>query len=243
MYSEEFESYFRLLWLLVLFVSVLITCLCYLYIAMRKARRKESESLVSFSLVLEGQEAERQRIAAELHDTVLPNLKDNTVAARVREICGHLMPPDFTRFNLKDSLVSLGDSFVKRTGIKCIVEIADDLDLGFLGTEQQLQLYRIVQEAFNNIGKHSNATQSMLIARNGGLSSASDTAVKQTAPQFVLLSVSDDGAGLKDLGNGGFGMRIMRQRASLLGARLDFISEEGNGCMVCEEIPRSEGKL
>jgi two-component system NarL family sensor kinase len=243
MYSEEFESYFRLLWLLVLFVSILITFLCYLYLAMRKARQKESESMASFSLVLEGQEAERQRVAAELHDTVLPNLKDNAVAARVREICGHLMPPDFNRFNLKDSLVSLCDSFVKQTGIKCIVEIAEDLDWTFLGAEQQLNLYRIVQEALNNVGKHSRATQSMLVVRKGG----TDLSSSPKPFQSILLSVSDDGVGLKNLrgsagDDGGFGMRIMRQRAALLGAHIDFISEEGNGCMVCVEIKRSEEK-
>jgi two-component system NarL family sensor kinase len=226
MYSEEFESYFRLLWLLVLFVSVLISFLCYLYLAMRKARQKESESMESFSLVLKGQEEERQRIAAELHDTVLPNLKDNTVSSRVREICSSLMPPDFSRFNLKDSLVSLGDSFVKRTGINCIVEIADNLDFSFLNGERQLQLYRIVQEAFNNVEKHSRAAQAMLVARNSGAD-----------PSSLLLSVSDDGIGLKDAGKSGFGMRIMRQRAALVGAKIDFISEEKNGCMVCIEIP------
>ena len=55
MYPDEFESYFSLLWLLVLFVGILMVFLCYLYLAMRTARRKESENMESFSLVLEGQ--------------------------------------------------------------------------------------------------------------------------------------------------------------------------------------------
>ena len=227
MYPDEFESYFSLLWLLVLFVCFLMVFLCYLYLAMRTARRKESENMESFSLVLEGQEAERQRIAADLHDTVLPNLKDKAVAARVREICGLLMPPDFTRFNLKDALVSLGDYFIRQTGIACIAEIDDRLDCSFLNAEQQLHLYRIVQEAFNNIGKHSRAAQAVLVARNGSLRGS------------LTVSVSDDGLGLDNAGKTGFGMRIMRQRAALLGAHIDFISEAGNGCMVRLEIVRA----
>jgi two-component system NarL family sensor kinase len=69
----------------------------------------------------------------------------------------------------------------------------------------------------------------MLVARKGG-----------TASSSVLLSVSDDGIGLKDAGKSGFGMRIMRQRAALLGANINFISEEGNGCMVCVELTENK---
>ena len=236
MYPDEFESYFSLLWLLVLFVGILMGFLCYLYLAMRTARRKESENMESFSLVLEGQEAERQRIAADLHDTVLPYLKDTSVAARVREICGLLMPPDFTRFSLIDALVSLGDFFVRQTGITCAAEIQDGLDCSFLSAEQQLHIYRIVQEAFNNIGKHSRATQAILVARNGESPGELPGELPGKLPRSLIVSVSDDGLGLHNAGKTGFGMRIMRRRAELLGAHIDFISEAGNGCMVCIKI-------
>ena len=229
MYPDEFESYFSLLWLLVLFVCVLLAFLFYLYLAIRTARRKESESMESFSLVLEGQEAERQRIAADLHDTVLPNIKDTAVAARVREICGHLMPPDFTRLSLAASLADLCGKFSARCGIECVISIEEKLDLTDVSAENQLHLYRIVQEALTNIEKHSKAQKAYLTAR-------------RTSTESILICISDDGIGLhimpslQDISGTGLGIRSMQQRAAIIGAKLDFISESTNGLMVRIEI-------
>ncbi|MDR0585455.1 MAG: histidine kinase [Treponema sp.] len=229
----EFDSYFRLLWLLVLFISLLMAFLGYIYLAMRKARERELQNMAFSSLALEAQENERQRIAAELHDTVLPELRDNPAAARIREICGRLMPPDLIRFSLKDSLASLCNSFVKRTGIKCVVEIEEGLDFNNLSGEHRLHLYRIAQEALNNIGKHSRAKQAVLVVRQGA----------ERVPS-ILFSISDDGQGLlcrpgprTEGGHEGFGMRTMRHRAAIMGAHFDFISVEGGGLMVCVKHP------
>jgi len=236
--AAEFESYFRLLWLLVLFVSLLMVFLCYLYLAARKARESESKTIVFSSMMLEGQEAERLRIASELHDSVLQNLQDKDSAARIREICNRLMPPDFTRFSLRDSLISLCDSFVKRTGIECVFDITSDPNFESMSIEQRLHLYRIAQEALNNAGKHSRAKKVMLVARF----------TADEHKRSLLFSVSDDGRGLhKGLSSGfgtadSLGMQTMRHRAMLLGGRIDFISEEGNGLMVCVEIPHNKAE-
>jgi two-component system NarL family sensor kinase len=235
---SEFDSYFRLLWLLVLFISLLMVFLGYIYLKMRKARERESQHAAFSSLALETQEAERRRIAAELHDTVLPDLKDTPAAERIREICSRLMPPDLIRFSLKDSLISLCDSFVKRTGIECIVEIEERVDFSGLSGEHRLQLYRIAQEALTNIGKHSNAKQAVLVARQGDPEPVG--IFEKERP--LLFSISDDGEGLQSkprLRNrpDGFGMRTMRQRAAILEARIDFISVEGGGLMVCVKVP------
>jgi len=235
--TAEFESYFRLLWLLVLFVSILMIFLCYLVLTARKARERESKTIAFSSLMLEGQEAERLRIAAELHDSVLHDLRDKDSAARIREICSRLLPPDFTRYSLRDSLISLCDSFVKRTGIECVVEITGDPDFESMSSEQRLHLYRIAQEALNNAGKHSRAKRAMLVVRFSGVE----------PKRQLLFSVSDDGRGLpgsSETANGfktsRLGMQTMRHRAMLLGGRIDFISEEGNGLMVCIEIPHNK---
>jgi two-component system NarL family sensor kinase len=227
----EFDSYFRLLWLLVLFISLLMVFLGYIYLAMRKARKRELQNMAFSSLALEAQETERRRIAAELHDTVLPDLRDNPAAGRIREICSRLMPPDLSRFSLKDSLTSLCDSFVKRTGIECIVEIEESPDFNSLSDEHRLHLYRIAQEALNNIGKHSHAKQAVLVARLG-------VPEPLGRGRQLLFSISDDGSGLSpESSHTGLGMSTMRQRAAILGAHIDFISEEGNGLMVCDKIP------
>ncbi|MFP3043776.1 histidine kinase [Treponema primitia] len=245
LFSSEFDSYFRLLWLLVLFISLLMVFLGYIYLAMRKARERESQSAAFSSLALEAQETERRRIAAELHDTVLPDLRDTPAAARIREICSRLMPPDLSRFSLKDSLISLCDSFVKRTGIECIVEIEESLDFSGLSGEHRLHLYRIAQESLNNIGKHSHAKQAVLVARQG----SPETRGFLGKERPLLFSISDDGEGLQSRGGmqiegaeDGFGMRTMRQRAAILGAHIDFISVEGGGLMVCVKIPPVEFK-
>jgi hypothetical protein len=62
------------------------------------------------------------------------------------------------------------------------------------------------------------------------------------------VCVSDDGAGLKSEGvrseSAGLGMRIMRERAAAIGARVDFVSESGNGLMVrIEPPPPAQGPL
>jgi two-component system NarL family sensor kinase len=239
----EFNSYFRLLWLLVLFISLLMAFLGYIYLAMRKARERELQSMAFSSLALEAQETERQRIAAELHDMVLPELRDSPAATRIREICGRLMPPNLSRFSLKDSLSSLCSSFVKSTGIECIVEIEDGLDFTGLSGEYRLHLYRIAQEALNNIGKHSHAKQAVLVARQGAESGFPGKG------RPILFSISDDGQGLQSRpglrteggqGDEGFGMRTMRQRAAILGAHIDFISVEGGGLMVCVKLPPAD---
>jgi signal transduction histidine kinase len=227
--SAEFEVYYRLLWLFVIIMFFLIVLICYLYLAMRRGRE--------FSrLMIAGQEAERRRISRELHDTVLPELQENqkNLRRRIREICTELMPPDFSRLSLKVSLTGLCSSFSRRTGIECLPSLEEDLDFSKMNAENQLHLYRIVQEAFTNIEKHAKAGHVVLVARRQ----------KQGKAQNILICVSDDGRGLAasaEAATGpeeaGLGMRSMRWRAAFLGARLDFISEEGNGLMVRIEAP------
>jgi len=88
----------------------------------------------------------------------------------------------------------------------------------------------MVQESFNNIEKHSKTKNASLVARknqNGN----------------ILLCISDEGAGLKkEMGFEGLGMRSIRQRAAIIGAKIDFISESDNGLMVRIEItPHNNG--
>jgi two-component system NarL family sensor kinase len=142
------------------------------------------------------------------------------------------MPPDFTRLSLRDSLAGLCLNFTKRTGIECVPALEEDLDFSGKSPEQQLHLYRMVQEAFTNIEKHAGAGRVVLVARRhqqpgGGAHS-------------ILICVSDDGRGLREgdaPSSPGLGLLSMRERAAILGARLDFISENGNGFMVRIEIP------
>jgi two-component system NarL family sensor kinase len=263
--SDEFEVYFRLLWLFVIIMFFLIAVICYLYLAIRRAQEQETRHFAFSRLVIAGQEAERRRVSCELHDTVLPEVRRFTgtggevaeeqtiihqqgiVTERIREICAELMPPDFSRLSLKDSLAGLCSAFGKRTGIECLPAIEEDLDFSGIQVENQLHLYRMVQEAFTNIEKHANAGRVVLVARRqrqGEVRSEARSAAHSKV-QSALICVSDDGPGLPQEGRpseeggtgDGLGMRSMRWRAAFLGARLDFISESGNGLMVRFEVP------
>ena len=231
----DIEVYIRLVWLFVLIITFLMLLLCYLYFATRRAQKREAQSLAFSWLAIEGMETERRRVSRELHDTVLPLIKDPAVSGLIRSICMELAPPDFTRISLKASMADLCTQFSRRTGVECVCSIEEELDFSQITPENQLQLYRMVQEALNNIEKHSKAGRAALVARRNTRGSA----------KSILICVSDDGQGIQrmpgiqSLPDTGFGMQSMQQRASILGAMLDFVSESGNGLMVRIEIPQT----
>ena len=121
-----------------------------------------------------------------LHDTVLPLVRDPAVSDLIQSICTELMPPDFTRLSLKAALASLCDKFTKRSGIECACSIDEELDFVVLNALKKLHLYRMVQEAFTNIEKHSKAVRSSFVARR----------LTQGTSEKILICVSDDGQGL-----------------------------------------------
>jgi len=218
------ESYIRLIYLFTIIITALVLLLCYLYLSIRKACKQEQQSLDFSNLIIEGLEAERRRISRELHDAVLPQLYGRAVSSQIRSICIDLMPPDFSCLSLKDALAQHCVQFSKRSGIQCACSIDDNIDFSNLSAEYQLHVYRIVQESFNNIEKHSKARRASLTVRR--------------LQENILICVSDDGVGLI-AGTGssvGLGIRCIRQRAVIINAEIDFISEIGNGLMVRIEL-------
>ena len=219
------EIFIRLIWLFVFIITVLMLILCYLFLAARRARELEAQNQAFTYLTIEGLEMERQRISRELHDIVLPLVKDQTVSGLIRSICVELASPDFSKISIRDTLIDFCVKFSERTGIKCAYSMEESLDFSLYKSENQLHIYRMIQESFNNIEKHSNAGQAVLTARHYNRGSS----------KSILICVSDDGKGgpVKN----GLGTMNMKQRAAILGAKLDFISETGNGIMVRIKIP------
>ncbi len=88
-----------------------------------------------------------------------------------------------------------------------------------LPADVQVALYRIAQEALNNVVKHSKATQAMVTLRLG------DT---------VRLTVADNGAGFdpSTVTADHLGLKIMRERAEAIGAKLNLYSEPGEGAQI-----------
>ena len=142
--------------------------------------------------LLDSQERERQRIAAELHDSLGQSLliiknraylaltgiddKENAVEQleeitssathaieEARTIAYNLRPFQIDRFGLTKTLIAICQQAEQSSGITFITEL-DPLD-GLLSKEAEINLFRIVQECINNIIKHSHATEARLTIR------------------------------------------------------------------------------
>lgn len=117
--------------------------------------------------------------------------------------------------------------FEQRLGIPC--EFSSNLDQVEPSPEQSLALFRIVQEALTNIGKHACATR---------------VSVRLTCDERHLrLAIADDGRGIAAVDRlkpDSLGMRGMEERAYALGGRLSVSRASGGGTEVVLEVPLSE---
>lgn len=211
--------------------------------------RLESERRDSGRMALSVQEAERRRIARELHDEVgqtltamllqieslaadVPNeLRDELDELRetarvgaedVRRIAQHLRPEALEELGLQAALLALISAFADQSHISISRRIERTLPLD---GEEELVIYRIAQEALTNVVRHAYAEHAEL-------------SLCQTEGA-VVLSVRDDGRGIlhSEL-DSSYGIRGMRERAILVGARLTVESLPNRGTQVVLRIPK-----
>jgi two-component system, NarL family, sensor histidine kinase UhpB len=216
--------------------------------------RLEAERRDSTGRVLAGQEAERLRIAQELHDQVGQELTAvllglARIEARVpgelradiaeiqsavrgsledvRRIAIELRPEALDDLGLESALAVLCERFAERSGLAVRQQVADHLPN--LSPDEELVLYRVAQEALTNVARHSRATEADLaLARDDGA---------------LTLTVTDDGDGLPAGHAPGAGIRGMRERAALIGAALTIDGNPaGHGCRVRLEVPIENGR-
>ena len=212
--------------------------------------------------LIASQEAERKRIAGELHDSIgqslviirnwallgASQLEDNspareeldeinTIASRsineVREIAYNLGPYHLERLGFENSIRDMVKRLSQVSGITITTEL-DALD-GALSRETEMSLYRITQEALNNVVKHSQATEVRVLLKR--------------EVTGVRLSVADNGKGFKqqatalpdstDSGKSGFGLNGMAERVRLFGGTLTIQSVPGQGTNVETWLPDS----
>jgi two-component system, NarL family, sensor histidine kinase UhpB len=211
--------------------------------------RLEDERRSSMRRVLTAQEAERRRIARELHDQIGQNLTavllelkrlhgqvdpayadtlaDAQELAResldeLRRISYELRPAALDDLGLASALASLGAAVARRAGIAVTLDI--DRDLAPLPPESELAVYRVAQEALTNAVRHSGCTRAHVRLAGAG--------------ESVLLQVSDDGHGLGAAPLSGGGIRGMRERALTVGGRLLLGVGELGGVEVELDVPR-----
>jgi signal transduction histidine kinase len=108
---------------------------------------------------------------------------------------------------------------------------ATGMESGRLTSELDTALYRIIQEALNNVAKHARATCVNILL--------------DQRPDRVSVIIEDDGVGFEaeqpDSTRQRFGLIGMRERATLLGGMLDIESHPGKGTTVVARIPLTPG--
>jgi two-component system nitrate/nitrite sensor histidine kinase NarX len=212
---------------------------------------------------------ERQRLAQNLHDAVnqslfsagliaevLPRLWERDQAearhsledlrrltrgalAEMRELLAELRPSVLTDSSLGDLLRQLANAFSGRTNIPVSVKIAGE---HVLPAEIQVALYRICQEALNNIAKHAGASQVEIDLQyesearvDTGKTNLQAGAPEEIAVSSVEMLIRDDGAGF-NTGNiaapGHYGLGMMHERAEAVKAQLTVTSQPGGGTEV-----------
>ena len=206
--------------------------------------------------LISSQENERKWIAMELHDSIGQDLliiKNNLLAGiqeennpqklsryiqsasnitsqalqDVRAIAQNLRPQFLDELGLTASLESVTEKIAASSEIEFEVSI-EQID-SLIPAGQEINFFRIVQESLNNIIKHSGATNASVI-------------VKKNDDRIELL-IEDNGKGINENYNrGGLGLTGMKERAFMLGGKLEVTPRAGSGTKVYLEIPGITGK-
>jgi two-component system sensor histidine kinase UhpB len=211
--------------------------------------RLETERRESARRALAAQESERVRIARDLHDEVgqaltgvmlelqeigeLPPARTKDAAERAREelrqsleelrrIGRRLRPEALDDLGLRSALADLTTEVRRQSGIGLRRTLAPELPP--LSSEEEVVVYRIAQEALTNVMRHADATAASLDLR--------------VDRGHLELTVADDGHGFAPgEASGTSGIRGMRERAVLIGARLELRSARGSGTVVRLRLP------
>jgi two-component system sensor histidine kinase UhpB len=212
----------------------------------RMLTRIEEERRDSGRAVLRAQEEERARIAQDLHDEVNQALtaillrlqatisdapaglqaelqeSKQLVTQAMEELltlARQLRPTALDDHGLVPALASQVADFGERTGIRAQFRRSGPVPL--LNDEEQLVLYRVTQESLSNVAQHSGAGR---------------VDVELSSVGRTILRIRDDGHGFSRLpranGRAHLGLSGMRERALLVGGRLNIYSEPGEGTTI-----------
>jgi len=228
--------------------------------SLRQAQERELHVREEFTQnLLLAQEQERQRLANELHDSVGQNLSliksrallvlqqqnlstetthhvnalstlATDVIAEVRAVAQNLRPLHIEQLGLTDALDTLLNKMSESSVVRVErrLENVDDVLTGTAATH----LFRIFQEALNNILKHAQATQCRVWLERD--------------LHCVRLTITDNGRGFEKAGatpSSGLGLASIAERARMLAAKLQIDSGLASGTTIGIEIPVADGAM
>ncbi|QUH26948.1 sensor histidine kinase [Serpentinicella alkaliphila] len=208
--------------------------------------------------IIQAQEDERQRIARDIHDGPAQSLSNVVIKAEVCEKLIDIdtnrtkIEIDLLKKNLRDTIkdirkiiynlrpMSLDDLGFVPTIQQYIKNFQDetDIEVDFVILSKQwiedkvknLCIFRVIQEALNNVRKHSNASLVKLRI--------------EMTKEYTTMSIIDNGLGFnieevesKDKIEGGFGLMNMEERVKLLNGNFEIKSTKNNGTRIFVHIP------
>ncbi len=214
--------------------------------------KQEQDQRIKSRSIIEGQEVERRRMSAEVHDglgqmltalkfncealesedhtqsAVIDNMKHllQQVIIETRRISSDLLPTTLSDFGLASAIREMVNTTAKFSNNQIQFQIKIDFD-DRLSNEKEIAIYRIAQESLNNALKHSKATIILISLKSDA--------------EFLYLSVQDNGKGLENTAvkvpNSGNGLRNMKERAKLIDGKFSVRSLDKGGLKVSVEIP------
>jgi ligand-binding sensor domain-containing protein/signal transduction histidine kinase len=205
---------------------------------------------------------ERSRLARDLHDAVTQTLFSASLIAEVmpatweadhdegrhllkelrqlsrgalaemRTLLLELRPAALADANIGGLLHQLADSLTGRTGTPVVLIIDGPC---FLPPEVHVTLYRIAQEALNNVVKHANATEISVSLK------CHPSNQDEESQNDAILVVRDNGDGFDPdcIASDCLGLAIMRERAQAIGVSLEIVSQIGTGTTITVEWKES----
>jgi len=221
---------------------------------------RKSEKRLRFlsSRLLTAQENERRRISMEIHDELGQNLavlklQFNTIAGKLRKdqvqlkaefkntlnfidriiedmrrLSRDLSPAIIQDLKLCGSLKWMLHNFKKHTNIRISLDMVDIDDL--FCHEDQIILYRIFQEALNNIRKHAQARHVSVVIKNDN--------------GHIVIQIDDDGKGFdpveswnRHVAERGLGLAALDERTRMLGGAFDISTQRDKGTSITIKIP------
>lgn len=253
-----FPPWWSTWWFRTILVLLFLTVGPVIYYRRVSALQRVNEQQEQFSRqLINRQESERKRIAHELHDSIsqsLLTIKNRAEMAvdrtndpqwmreqmsviltsssgaiqEIKQITHNLRPYLLDRIGLTKALQSLLRTFGESSPLR-MEGTVDEVD-GALPKEHEIHLYRIVQEALNNIQKHAGA--------------ASVRVTIERMDASVVVTVQDDGKGFDteklrsgSRAAGGLGLDGIAERVRIMNGELRITSQPGSGTVLAFSLP------